>query len=187
MALRLIRTLVMAFLLATILFTMVGFLGAKTVSASTCYGSSCNNLDPSGRCTDGKTVGAMGVKDGMIELRWSEVCHANWTRYTPYARTVTTYLSTHYNTPGDTPHDDEGSEVSDHYSTNYDGILIYARVTVWNPGQDSYGVAHSADNPYGSTWSKMTDGNQHACSGVEVIHIIDGESYSQGWYWGPCY
>jgi hypothetical protein len=143
------------------------------VQAAACYGASCNGANPEGRCShDAKTVGAMHVKDGMLELRWSPSCVANWGRYTPYVRNVTGYALA--NPP----------------------IGIWARVTVWNPGKASYGTAHNADlNIYASTWSHMTDGRPKACTGVEVFHLHTAESgsgapadmESQGWFWGLCY
>jgi hypothetical protein len=129
-----------------------------------CYGASCNGLDPMGRCdSDAITVRAMDVTDGMLELRYSRSCAANWGRYTPYWRTVFGY--------------------------GLMGIGIWARVTVWNPGVSSYGSAHNADpNPFASSWSYMTDGRPTACTGVEVMHTHgSGDNESMGWTWGPCY
>lgn len=128
-----------------------------------CYGAGCNNLNPAGRCDgDAFTVAAMGVTDGMLELRYSPSCVANWGRYTPYTRTASYYAS--------------------------QGKGIWARVTSWNPGGPSYGTAHHANSVYGSSWSKMTDGRYTACTGVEVfITGSNGDAQSQGWDWGPCY
>ena len=155
-----------AALLAVLMLS--GFTVAATAapaSAAACYGASCNGLDPEGRCShDAKTVGAMAVTDGMLELRWSPSCAANWGRYTPYWRTVVGFQT--LNPP----------------------VGIIARVTVWNPGQPSQGTANADINPFASTWSKMTDGRPAACTGVEVYHnrgTADNES--QGWTWGPCY
>ena len=134
--------------------------------AAACYGSGCDGLDPEGRCSgDAQTVASMAVTDGMLELRWSPSCVANWGRYTPYWRTVAGYALA--NPP----------------------IGIWARVTVWNPGMPSYGSAHDADiNPFASSWSQMTDGRLRACTGVEVVHTFgNGDYESQGWVWGPCY
>jgi hypothetical protein len=142
-----------------------------------CYGGSCNGKDPSDYCTDGRTVAAMKAPDGMLELRYSPSCRANWGRYTPYGRNVG-------------------------YYTKYQQT-IYARVTAWNPGGQSYGTAHRSW--VNSTWSRMADGRGTACTGVEVVIInqggddykianeypdgqpdFSGEADSLGWTWGPC-
>lgn len=134
-----------------------------TLAANTggCYGASCNGKDPSNYCTDGITVAAMSVTDGILELRYSPSCKANWGRYTPYWRDV-------------------GRLASQKQS-------IYARVTVWNPGGPSYGVAHTPIDPISSAWSEMADGTRTACTGVEIVYAgEDGDHESQGWTWGPC-
>lgn len=141
--------------------------GASPAQAAACYGASCNGLNPEGRCShDAKTVGAMHVGDGMLELRWSPSCVANWGRFTTYWRTET----------GMSPK--RG---------------IWARVTVWNPGGPSQGTAHHAVWLPESTYSNMTDGRPQACTGVEIYHYDRSESgamgslESTGWWWGPCY
>ena len=91
----------------------------------------------------------------MLELRYSRSCVSNWGRYTPYARTASTYAASR--------------------------IGIYARVTVWNPGRSSYGTANHANDTYGSSWSQMVDGRITACTGVEVVHVYENGDYqSQG-------
>lgn len=143
---------------------------ARADTTGGCYGASCNDRNPQGLCGgDAKTVGAMDVGDGMLELRWSPSCAANWGRFTAYSRTEATYLSSH--------------------------VIIHARVTVWNPGAQSYQTAHHALNIGESTWSNMTDGRPQACTGVEITHVYQADSgsgavddyQSQGWTWGPCY
>jgi hypothetical protein len=155
-------------LIILLVFSFTTIAMPTVANAAACYGASCNGLDPTGRCdSDAKTVGAMDVTDGMLELRWSPSCAANWGRYTPYWRTVAAYRG------ANPPH----------------GIGIWALVTVWNPGSQSYGSAHNSDvNPFASSWSQMTDGRGTACTGVEVIHTYgNGDNQSQGWTWGPCY
>lgn len=156
---------------ATALLTVLMMSGLVTIvssapaNAAACYGASCNGLDPEGRCSsDARTVAAMAVTDGILELRWSQSCVANWGRYTPYWRTVTGYVA--MSPP----------------------IGIWVRVTVWNPGRASYGTAYNANlNAYASSWSYMTDGRVTACTGVEVVHMFgSGDNESQGWAWGPC-
>jgi hypothetical protein len=82
---------------------------------------------------------------GLLELRYSPTCKANWGRFTVWGKTGWSY--THM------------------------GTSLYPRVTVWNPGGPSFGVAHldMSMNQDGSTWSKMTDGKPTACTGVEVL------------------
>ncbi|MEU9242848.1 DUF2690 domain-containing protein [Streptomyces sp. NPDC048385] len=136
-----------------------------------CYGASCNDRDPAGLCdSDAITVGVFDVYGGRLELRYSPACAANWGRYTPYKRDVSSYASA--------------------------GMQFWPRVTVWNPNGPSFGVTQGSKeqkNPYKSWWTKMTDGTKVACTGAEVYVIIKGErnlppdAESQGWQWGPCY
>lgn len=140
-------------------------------AAAACYGAGCTGQNPEGRCNgDAKTVGAMDVnREGIIELRWSPSCVANWGRFTPYSRTEAGYAAA--------------------------GIAFYARVTVWNAGAPSQGTAYHGLNLGESTYSHMTDGRPRACTGVEIFHIYNagnpsgapGDMQSQGWFWGPCY
>jgi hypothetical protein len=150
----------------TIVTTSVVVVVAETPAlAVACYGASCNGQDPDGRCngSDTKTVRAMHVGDGILELRWSPSCVANWGRFTPYTRTALAYA--------------------------YNGIGIWVRVTAWNPGGQSYQTAHHGDFWItDSSWSQMVDGTKAACTGVEIFHVRNGADYeSQGWWWGPCY
>lgn len=146
-----------------------------------CYGGSCNGLDPSKYCTDGQTVASMDVKGhGLLELRYSPSCKANWGRYTAYTGWALGLAAS--------------------------SQTIYAKVTAWNPGGTSYMTAHDFSVPQtGSSWSQMVDGVVKACTGVEVVVVIQsgndheikdrfpdgqpdfsGEAESQGWVWGPC-
>lgn len=160
---------VVAALIAILMAVGLTTVAAPTpAQASACSGASCNGLDPEGHCNhDAKTVKAMEVTDGILELRWSPSCEANWGRYTPYWRTISAYIA------ANPPH----------------GIGIWARVTAWNPGGQSYGSAHDSDiNPFASSWSQMTDGRPTACTGIEVVHVYgNGDNQSQGWTWGPCF
>ncbi len=168
------KKLVAAATVTLLAMTILSISSESPAAAATggCYGASCNGLDPMGRCDgDAKTVAAMAVTDGMLELRWSPSCVANWGRYSPYKRTVTSFAV--MNPP----------------------IGIWARVTTWNPGAPSYGTAHNASlNIYESSWSYMTDGRPKACTGVEIVYHIQSQpdsgafdTDSMGWTWGPCY
>lgn len=134
-----------------------------------CNGTSCNDLDPVGRCdADAITVAVRDVTFGRLELRYSPACVANWGRYTPYLRTQAFYLF------------------------NPRPISFNARVTVWNPGENSYGVAKRPFWPFASTYSKMTDGSKVACTGVEVSEmghetIEQPDLTPYPWENGPCY
>lgn len=145
---------------------------AAPAAAAACYGASCTGQNPEGRCNgDAKTVGAMDIDhQGMLELRWSPSCVANWGRFTPYWRW------------------EAGLQAS--------GIAMWVRVTVWNPGAPSQGTAYHARYFAGeSSYSYMTDGRPKACTGVEIFHDympesgsgMPGDMVSQGWFWGPCY
>ena len=161
---RIVRVIVLALITVTMLATATGLLMPKVAYAASCYGASCNNLDPAGRCDgDAITVRAMDVPYGLLELRYSPSCRANWGRYTPYTRDV--------------------------LSNSWYGNSIYARVTAWNPGGPSHDTAHHAGTDlFGSSWSYMTDGRPTACTGVEVVLVANhADTTSQGWTWGPCY
>ena len=154
----------MAFAVLVILATaLVALPKAANATMGGCYGSGCNGLNPSGRCdSDAITVASMATSWGQLDLRYSPSCKSNWGRYTPYARSASFFAT--------------------------QGKGIYARVTVWNPGGSSYGVAYEDPGVYGSSWSKMTDGRPTACTGVEVLITgQNGDEDSQGWIWGPCY
>src|SRR5688572_13453469 len=102
--------MVTAFALAIVAATATLVTTSAPATAAACYGASCNGLDPEGLCGhDARTVGAMDVGngDGMLELRWSPGCVANWARFTPNRIREYTYMLS--------------------------GVGIYARVTVWNP------------------------------------------------------
>ncbi len=138
--------------------------GSAQAATGGCYGASCNGRDPSGLCDDGVTVATTTVAEGLLELRYSPSCGANWGRYTPWQPNAYGYF--------------------------LQGKGIYARVTVWNPGSPSYGTAHHdmTWNNFGSSWSQMADGTKMACTGVEVVITGDKGDYdSQGWDEGPCY
>ncbi|MBK3559762.1 DUF2690 domain-containing protein [Streptomyces sp. MBT56] len=147
---------------AMVATTMVVTPEVASATTGGCYGASCNGKNPSGTCDDGKTVAAQAVPWGMLELRWSPSCAANWGRYTPYDRSASSLAAMKKG--------------------------IYARVTAWNPGGPSYGTAYHAPGVYGSSWSQMVDGRTTACTGVEVVITNPNGDYdSQGWSWGPCY
>lgn len=158
-------------------------LNTPTAHAATsgCYGAGCNGLNPTNRCDgDARTVRAMDIGYGMLELRWSPSCQANWARFNEYGRSHTAVAVkqlTVWN-PG---------------RSSY-GL---AQQATWMPPFDS------------SHWSAMTDGTKTACVGIEVnsaagAHntgepLTNWESYQHNsgapldysdntvWIWGPCY
>lgn len=173
---RVTRTSTMRLIVATGAATVVTT-GALAVSSATahaapCSGSSCVGKDPeqTGCNDDAKTIGAMDVQGrGMLELRYSPTCFANWGRFSSYWR------------------GDVFGAIS--------GGTSYARVTAWNPGGPSQGVSGSRIAVIGGAtwWSGMVDANAQACTGVE-LYTSDptpgGMSHtaneSLGWNWGPC-
>jgi len=140
-----------------------------------CSGAGCNGRNPSGLCDDGITVASQNVTDGLLELRYSRSCKANWGRYTPYWNTAWGYTAMN--------------------------IILHPTVSVWNPGGSSYGSAHTDDtwHQFGSSWSQMVDGTKKACTGTWLRY--SGEGWVTGvhrsdpptgwddkvWQWGPCY
>lgn len=157
-------------LLVVMTIGLVTVVAPQPASAAACYGTSCNGLDPNNRCNgDAVNAKAMDVKgEGMLQLRYSPSCKANWGRFTFYTRIESGYLVA--------------------------GIIVHARVTVWNPGKPSYGTAHYATFIGESSWSYMTNGLITACTGVEITHVLQSSSgsgaideiESLGWVWGPC-
>ncbi len=150
-----------------------------TLAASTsgCYEASCNGRDPAGVCDDGITVASQAIVDGMLELRYSPSCKANWGRYTPYRQNAYSY-------------------------SIIEKIVLHAHVTAWNPGEASVNSAHNDTSmlQFGSSWSQMVDGTKAACAGVELSY--SGEGWTSGqtyhsnpptgwddkvWQSGPCY
>ena len=133
------------------------------VSAATggCYAYGCNGLNPVGKCDgDAFTVASKSVHWGVLELRYSPSCVANWGRYTPGTREAWNLL------------------------WMGKGIWV-AQLTSWNPHDYSYGIAYRSNSLFGASWSTMTDGRRKACTGVEVVITSDNGDYdSQGWDWG---
>lgn len=150
------------FVVLAVALSLVALPATASAATGGCYGSGCNGRNPAGLCDDGITVASKAVTDGLLELRYSPSCKANWGRYTPWWNTAWGYYSS--------------------------GVQIHARVTAWNPGGPSYGTAHHNDSisPYGSSWSQMVDGTKTACTGVEIVHYHADWYQSQGWNWGPC-
>lgn len=157
-------------ILVAIVASLLAVVVASPASAAACYGSTCNGKNPDGLCSgDAITVRSMDVRgEGMLQLRYSPSCKANWGKFWFYWRTEAGYL------------------LSD--------VHMHARVTVWNPGKTSYGTAHYATGLGGSYWSYMTNGILTACTGVEIVHVVESSSGSTAideiekfWTWGPCY
>lgn len=154
---------------------------AFTPDTGGCYASGCDGLDPVGLCSgDAETVASMAVLDpdtgeyeGQLDLRYSPSCDANWGRFSfPYGPRF--FLNELLGQP----------------------VPSGARVTVWNPGDPSYGpIGRSGVE---TVWSAMTDGTGLACTGVEVYNSVipfssglnpgsgAAEYTSIGWTWGPC-
>jgi hypothetical protein len=148
---------------------------ALAAKKSGCYGASCTGKNPTGLCDDGITVASKAVVDGVLELRYSRSCKANWGRYTPYRQNA--------------------------YGYTLSKIVIHARVTAWNPGAPSVNSAHTDTSitQFGTSWSQMVDGTKAACTGVELSY--SGEGWQTGvhhsdpptgwddkvWQWGLCY
>jgi uncharacterized protein DUF2690 len=59
-----------------------GALSPVRAAASTCYGATCNQVDPNGTsCTsDAYTVQSVWHNDYRVDLRYSPSCNANWGR-----------------------------------------------------------------------------------------------------------
>jgi len=148
----------------------------QLVAGPGCYSWGCNGIDPTSTCPDGITVASTSLEDGLLELRYSPRCKSNWGRFTPWRKTA--YF----------------------YANSVPAINMFARVTVWNSGDRSYGLAHAykgVDN-FGSSWSQMVDGMKRACTGVEIYTSSEGwrgnadnteaptDWTDKVWHWGPC-
>lgn len=78
--------------IAIVTATLLLLVAPRAADAATggCYGAGCNGLNPMGRCnSDAITVRSIPVQDGILDLRYSPSCKANWGRYNPYWRSVT--------------------------------------------------------------------------------------------------
>jgi hypothetical protein len=137
-----------------------------------CYGATCNGKNPSDYCTDGRTVAAMGVYGGMLELRYSRSCKANWARYTPYRRELESlYPRVTVWNPGGTSYKlahlsmgfngSSWTEMTDGTKTACTGVEI---VVIHQSGND-----HKIEETY-----------------PDAQYDVNGEDDSQGWTWGPC-
>lgn len=140
------------------------FVGVSPAQAApSCYSVSCTGVNPEGTtcAEDAYTVLAMDVQgDGMLELRYSPSCKANWGRFSSYwLYDITNGLA--------------GTGIS------------HASVYVWNPDQELHGVAGSVVNVVGgsSWWTAMVDGAITACTGVELM-AQTGDA--QGWVGNLC-
>jgi hypothetical protein len=149
------------------------FVGATPAQAGgSCYGASCNGKNPTGTSCerDARTVMAMDVQgSGMLELRYSDSCKANWGRFSSYwAYDITNALA--------------GTAIS------------HAAVYTWNPNQALHGVAAERLTLFtgSSWWTSMVDGTITACTGVELFaqDTSEGgmytESRGQGWVGNLC-
>ena len=132
---------------------------------SSCYGASCIGMNPEGTtcAKDAYSVLAMDVQgDGMLELRYSPSCKANWGRYSSY------WLQDIVNSWAGTG-------------------ISYADLYVWNPDEPLYGVVQGSQ-----WWTSMVDGTITACTGVELVaqDTSPGGYYSepdpQGWVGNLC-
>jgi len=130
-----------------------------------CYGTSCNGINPEGTscAEDAYSVLAMDVQgDGMLELRYSPSCKANWGRFSLYTR-------------------------ADFFGMVSNTGITHADLYVWNLDQPLYGVAERS-----SWWTTMVDGTIIACTGVELIaqDPSPGGYYTtpdpQGWVGNLC-
>lgn len=131
----------------------------------------CNGKDPMGLCdSDAQTVASVAISAhetnvylGQLELRYSDSCKANWGRFSMASG----------------PRELIAKTLDRPRATN-------GRVTVWNPGSQSYGVVGKNALTY---WSAMTDGSKAACTGVEAYSATGysaPDTKSNGWTWGPC-
>lgn len=163
------RRVLGSIMMVVLIFSTEIFLDSPTAAAASCSGASCAGKDPEkAGCLDGaRTIGAMDVQGrGMLELRYSPVCKANWGRFSSYWR-------------------------ADAFGAISEGTS-YARVTAWNPGGPSQGLASWRQGLGASWWSRMVDGNKKACTGVELFASsptpggTSRTNDSLGWTWGPC-
>lgn len=156
---------------------LIGVSGAPEAEASvSCYGSECVGLNPADTICgdDATTIGAMDAHGGMLELRWSPTCNSAWGRYS--------YTDI--------------SALGEIASTT---DVSHAKVTVWNPGEESQGGGHKSGDWIGrSWWTNMISAETEACTGVEVVRrdkpLAGNEGMGghsrfepQGWTWGPCH
>lgn len=172
-------------IIATWLTAILSLMGTNAASSETarktCYGASCIGLNPYDFCgQDAITVAYSNAEApgagyaGLLELRYSPSCAANWGRFTI---TDGTFFGDILDAAG------VGSPTP-----------LYGRLTVWNPGEPSQPhIAESLDSKEGSIWTYMVDGTKKACVGVEPFYLdakfgiwASKKYHSGGWIWGPC-
>src|SRR5690606_32539029 len=129
-------------------------------SASTyCYGEEGTGLDPASTvcAEDAINIGSMALHGGQLDLRWSANCNAAWG---------------HYSTDG----------ISGAANALAETGVTHARVTVWNPGEQSQGqVGESYGFVGGSWWSAMVTGEKPTQTCVELVT----QAETLDWAWGP--
>lgn len=165
------------------LITSLGLFGLTASSATadehpTCYGDTCDGLNPADtNCTaDAVTIYAVkaggrsdGPTYGHFELRYSPKCHSNWVRFTRWSG-VRTYL-------------DEMT-----------GGTVQETLWIWRQGvaNSLRGTAHTETWPNGnSEWSEMVTADGVTCSSVEFYYTEKkqfggGARRSEGTFNAPC-
>jgi hypothetical protein len=152
-------------LLGVLMLTAASTLGPTAVahaSASAggpdCYAASCSGLDPSTtNCVhDAYTGASQEIEGGVLELRYSPSCKANWARYTQYGEeTIGTWLREAIGKMGRTG----------------------TKAWIWIPGQapvdsinDTVEGQFGTFGPGDTTWTAMVDGTTEVCTSISIVH-----------------
>lgn len=129
-----------------------------TVGGPDCYAASCEGLDPSKtNCVDDAYTGAsQELEDGILELRYSPSCRANWARYTQY-----------------------GEETVARWIRDVVGDMARTatKAWIWIPGKapvdsinNSLEGRFDSFGPGDTTWTAMVDGTERVCTSISVVY-----------------
>jgi len=147
-----------------------------------CYGASCNGLDPTGRCDgDAVTVASKDIGSGVIELRYSKSCAANWGRYLSYRN----FFQTVHTRPRVTSWNPGGHS----YRQAHLGTELFSESSNWSQMVDGtkeactgVGIESSGDTWTGGATKPRTDTSPEAVDDDPPTGWAD-----EVWHWGPCY
>lgn len=167
--------------IAVVLGMIVGLVvlpsSPATAALQSCYGSSCEGLNPSNTvcASDARTILSRNAvvpsgNYGHLELRYSPKCHSNWVRFTAW-HGVRAWLG------------------------DFSGGIVGGSPWIWRAGVPNSlrgVIGKSGSFGFGqSNWTAMVTANGTTCSSVGIYSTEksssgSGSRYSLGTYNAPC-